>query len=92
MLGSFTFIIPAIFLRVLISFILKIIIILTGNINVVKAYKRVMDELFFKIFISTSIEGLFSLVIISYLNIRTLVFDSFGEKLGAGLSLYCLIF
>ena len=51
-----------------------------------------MDELFFKSFIQMSIEGLFCIVIIGYLNLSTLEYTSFGEILGAFLSFYCISF
>lgn len=92
MLGSWTFLIPFIFFRVFISAFLKIIIILTGNIHAKTAYKRVASEIYFKAFITMSIEGLFCCVIVSYLNLKTIEFTSFGEKLGAALSFYCTSF
>jgi hypothetical protein len=55
-------------------------------------YKKVTMNLFFNVFLESTIEGLFTLIISSYLNIRTLEKDSFGEIVGSFLSLYYLIF
>jgi len=55
-------------------------------------YKKVTMNLFFNVFLESTIEGLFTLIISSYLNIRTLEKDSFGEIVGSFLSLYCLFF
>lgn len=54
-------------------------------------YKKVTMNLFFNFFLESTIEGLFTLIISSYLNVRTLEKDSFGEIASCFLSLYCLI-
>ena len=71
-MGTWTFLIPFLFLKVLISAYLKIIIHLTGNIHALNVYKRIIKDLYFSDFISMAIEGLFSFIIISYLNLRTI--------------------
>ena len=48
--------------------------------------------MFFNIFLESTIEGFFTIMISGYLNVRTLEFTSFGEKVGAILSIYCLLF
>ena len=89
-MGTWTFLIPLMFIRALIAAILKIIIIFTGNAYASNAYNKIINGLFFKSFISMSIEGIFCFIIVSYLNIRTIEYISFGEIFGAGLSYYCI--
>ena len=90
-----SFLIPIMFLRIIISLFLKIIISLTGNggnSNAVKAYKKVTKDLYFNVFITMGIEAIFSYLIAGYLNLKTIEYTSFGEILGVALSYFCLSF
>lgn len=91
-MGTWAFLIPFLFLKVFISAYLKIIIYLTGNINAVNVNNRITKNLYFNDYINMAIEGLFSYIIISYLNLKTLEFTSFGEISGASISFYCISF
>lgn len=91
-LGTWTFVMPIMFLRVFISAFFLIIALLTGSIKAQNAYKRIANGVFFKGFIAMSIEGLFCYIIVSYLNLRKIEFTTFGECMGSALSLYCISF
>lgn len=91
LLGTWTFIIPYLLLRVVISSILKIVIIFTKNAFVIKTYKIISHDLFYNSFIIMSTECLFSFIIISYLNLKTIEYSSFGESFGVVLSYICIV-
>ena len=88
--GTFTFLIPFLFFKIFISALLKIIIYYTGNIHAINIYKIITKDLYFNHFKSIAIEGLFSCIIISYLNLKTIEYTSIGETSGAALSFYCI--
>ena len=92
LMGFWAFLIPYQFIKVIISIILKIIILCSRSSFAIKIYKIVSNELFFNSFIAMAIEGLFSFIIISYLNLKTIDYSTFMEAYGVGLSYYCIIF
>ena len=49
-------------------------------------------NLFFNVFLESTVEGFFSIIISSYLNVRTLEKSSFPEIIGSFLTIYCLLF
>ena len=91
-MGFWSFLIPYFIVKVIISIILKIIILCSRNFLAVKIYKIISNELFFNSFIVMAIEGLFSFIIISYLNLKTIDYGSLIEIYGVVLSYYCIIF
>ena len=71
-LGTFAFVILWIFIKMIFAGFLKIIINFDRcKTNAKYLYKYVTNELFFNIFIESTIEGFFGLLICGYLNIRT---------------------
>jgi hypothetical protein len=92
LLGILSFLIPYLIIKAIISIILKLIILSSGNSFVTKAYKIISNDLFFNSFIKIAIECLFTFIIVSYLNLKTLNYSTFGEVLGVVLSYYCIVF
>ena len=90
LLGSMAFLVPIMFLRIIISFILKIVIRFTGSIQVVNAYNRITKDLYFNGFITMGIEALFSYFITGYLNYKTIEYASFGEILNTVFTYFCI--
>ncbi len=59
LLGSMAFLIPIMFLRVMISLVLKIIIHFTKSVKAENTYNKITKDLYFNGFISIGIEALF---------------------------------
>jgi hypothetical protein len=82
-LATFTFLIIIYFIRVFLSFFMKILVLIFGGrFYTKKIYKMVSKEIFFNTILAMSIEGFVEFIIFGYLNTKTRELTMNGEILG----------
>ena len=82
-LATFTFLIIIYFIRVFLSFFMKILVLIFGGrFYTKKLYKMVSKEIFFNKILAMSIEGFIEFIIFGYLNTKTREQTMNGEILG----------